>query len=180
MGDGMRVLLCALKIQHFAVTALGRIEILTQRTGVTKVAEGIGEFPKIMRRPVLLYGGPPGRSRLHQIAPMEEDPCTVLVGLGHDGPGQLISALRSILSKLSLQVVLMIHPEPGPEGSTQLLHLIEIRPAFAFGRGEIVFTESETGLKVTGNRLFCDLLPGDVNAKGLEGAGAGVALCEVQ
>ena len=52
MGDGMRVLLCALKIQHFAVTALGRIEILTQRTGVTKVAEGIGEFPKIVRRPV--------------------------------------------------------------------------------------------------------------------------------
>ena len=41
--------------------------------------------------------------------------------------------------------------------------------AFAFGRSEILFTKPETGVKVAGNRLFCDLLPGDVNTEGLEG-----------
>ncbi len=35
-------------------------------------------------------------------------------------------------------------------------------------------------MKVTSNRLFGDVLPGDINAKGLKGAGLGMALRQLQ
>ena len=42
-------------------------------------------------------------------------------------------------------------------------------------RGQVGFGQSHAGLKVTGDRLFGDLLPGDVNAEGLKPMGLGMS-----
>ena len=85
MGDGMGILFGALDVQHFAIAALGRIEILTERTGIAQIAERIGKLLSIIRPAVVRDGGFPGRSRLGQIPSMEKDPRSVLVRIGHDG-----------------------------------------------------------------------------------------------
>ena len=84
VGDGMSIVFDALNGQHFTIAALGRCEVFEQRAGVSEIAQRIGEFTQIVGSAVFLNGGFPGRSRLHQIAAVEEDPRTMLVIIRHE------------------------------------------------------------------------------------------------
>jgi hypothetical protein len=79
MGNGIGVLFCSLKGQHFAVALLGYLVIAHQGAGVAEIAQRIGQFLWIVSVAIVGNCGFPCCLGLSQIAAMKEDSRAVLV-----------------------------------------------------------------------------------------------------
>src|SRR5687767_10248724 len=62
----------------------------------------------------------------------------------------------------------------------QLGHIGDVHRVLSFKKGQIPFTQPASRVKVAGDGFFGDLLPGDVNAKGLKRMSQRMALRQLQ